>query len=142
MKYLGIDYGTKRVGLAISDESGTLARPLETINSKGSLDRILQICKDELIQEIVIGKSLNIYGGQNDVQELINEFVVDLTIQTPIPIHFQDEAFSSHVAHGSQGKEMLNATKNKISKTENLDAKAAAVILQRYLDKKLKNKNI
>lgn len=140
MKYLGIDYGTKRVGLAISDEGGYLARPLETIKTPDSLKKIIEICSQEKIEAIVMGRSVDGLGYENNVQNLINEFADDIGMNIQIPIYFQDEAFSSHVAHGTQGKEMFSASKSKFNKTENLDAKAAAVILQRYLDKNNKNK--
>lgn len=139
MKYLGIDYGTKRVGLAVSDEGGMLAKPLETINTKDALEYIIDFCETKDVGQIIIGKSVNQLGGNNDVQEKVNEFVADITMRLPVPIHFQDEAFSSHVAHGTFGKESLNAKKTKFDTPNNLDARAAAVILQRYLDKNNKN---
>lgn len=135
MKYLGIDYGTKRIGLALSDEFGMLARPHKTIETKNAVNEIVSLCKYEKIDAIIVGKSIDGSGLQNDVQVLVNSFANKINENIKTPIYFQDESFSSYVAHGTQGKEVFNATKKKINKTDNLDAKAAAVILQRYLDK-------
>lgn len=139
MKYLGIDYGTKRIGLAMSDELGMLATPHKTIDTKDAVVYIVSLCELNHVDAIIIGKSLDSSGLQNEVQFSINDFASKIKDNIKIPVYFQDESFSSHVAHGTQGKEVFNSTKKKINKTDNLDARAAAVILQRYLDK-IKNK--
>lgn len=133
MKYLGIDFGTKRVGLAISDESGGFARPLEVLkNDKSLMENISAIIAKEGVGTIVVGASEG-----NKVNEAINDFIGLLTFETMLPIEQVTEAFTSFEAHPRQGKESRDARKTKApEKPADLDARAAAIILQRYLDKK------
>ena len=137
MKYLGIDYGTKRVGLAISDSSGMLARPVGTLKNTPSLmGEIEDTIAREGIESIVVGSSEG-----NKVQGDIMELVGVLTLSTMLPVDTITEAFSSMEAHGAKGKERMNARTTKApSKPGDLDARAAAVILQRYLDKMSRKK--
>ena len=137
MKYLGIDYGTKRIGLAITDESGIIVRPHSLVkNTKDALFEIAEIVKKEEVGCIVVGESKNEKGEANEVEREISEFIGVLTLETFLPIERVSEAFSSYEAHGRQGKEQNDARKMKILKTENLDEKAACIILERFLSKK------
>lgn len=131
MKYLGIDFGTKRVGLAVSDDSGMLARPLVVVkNDAKMLSEIEKIIATERIESIVIGNSAG-----NKVQRDIEECIGQLTLATMLPVEMITEAFSSAEAHGRKGKEALSARQGKApEKPADLDARAAAVILQRFLD--------
>lgn len=137
MKYLGIDYGTKRIGLALSDESGMLARPAGVIKNAASLvGDIETLVAKEGVGGIVIGSSEG-----NKVQSDIMELVGTLTLATMLPVDTITEAFSSMEAHGSKGKERTSARATKApAKPDDLDARAAAVILQRYLDKHSRKK--
>ena len=136
MKYLGIDYGTKRVGIAVSDTDGTLARPVAVLKNTGSLLSDLEdIIAKEGIESIVVGSSEG-----NKVQGDISELIGQLTITTFLPVDTITEAFSSMEAHGGKGKERMSARMTKApEKPSDLDARAAAVILQRYLDKNSRN---
>jgi len=125
MKFLGIDYGTKRIGLAISDEGGTLAFPKEIIlNDSKLFDNIDQIVKEENISEIVIGESFNFSGQENSVAEKINVFISELEKRFELPVHRQSEFLTSVEARRYDN----NGAK--------VDAGAAALILQRYLDRR------
>jgi putative Holliday junction resolvase len=136
MRFLGIDYGTKRVGLALSDENGTLAFPFTTIlNSKSLTEEIGEIIKKEKISEIVVGESLDQNNNPNKIEKELEEFIGLLTLKFFLPIHREKEFFSSFEAHSRMGKEANSARKDKFAKTEDLDSKAAAIILQRYLDR-------
>ena len=137
MKYLGIDYGTKRVGLAVSDGSGTLARPFGVLaNTSTLVSDIEDVVLREDVAGIVVGSSEG-----NKVQGDIMELVGTLTLATMLPVDTITEAFSSMEAHGSKGKERTAARATKApSKPADLDARAAAVILQRYLDKQSRKK--
>lgn len=131
MKYLGIDFGSKRVGVAISDEGGTIARPIAVLKNDtslyGELDRIIA---KEQVDSIVVGNSVG-----NKIQTEINEFIGAITLSTTLPVEMVNEALTSVEAHGRKGKEQKNARQEKApKKPTDLDAKAAAVILQRYLD--------
>ena len=132
MKYLGIDFGTKRVGIALSDSSGSIARPVSVLkNTPKLLDEVQAIISKEGVESIVIGNS-----DGNKVQNDITEFIGQLSITTFLPVEEMSEAFSSMEAHGRKGKESTSARQGKApGKPADLDAKAAAVILQRHLDK-------
>lgn len=136
MKYLGIDFGTKRVGIAISDENGTFAFPKTILkNDKQLILNLGAIIQNEKIESIVIGESLNEQGLANKVNQDIKNFIEILNKEFNLPIEKEKEFFSSFEAHGRLGKESMSDRKTKIEKGNDLDSKAAAIILQRYLDK-------
>ena len=139
MKYLGIDYGTKRVGLALSDESATLAFPYSVIsNSAGLVTMIENIITKEKIGTIVIGESVAADGADNPVQKKIEDFATTLEKKSKTPVYFEKEFFTSAEAHGRKGKEVNDARQTKFAAPAHIDARAAALILQRYLDKEKK----
>ncbi|MEK7588966.1 MAG: Holliday junction resolvase RuvX [Patescibacteria group bacterium] len=144
MKILGIDYGTKRIGLAMSDDGGTIAFPKGIIkNDSTVLKYIEKLIKDENIEEIVIGESLDLDGTQNKVNEKIQSFAKELESMFKIKVSFQKEFMTSVEARKTTiFKSSLNQTQasSRVKKEtgEKVDAKAAALILQRYLDKKNK----
>lgn len=133
MKYLGIDYGIKRVGLALSDETGTIARPFLVLkNTNNLVSDIEKIIQSEQISAIVIGGSEG-----NKIESEINEFIGQLSLVTLLPIEKITEAFTSYEAHDREGKESRNDRQTKKpEKPDNLDARAAAIILERFLNKK------
>ena len=125
MRYLGIDYGQKRVGVAVSDEGGAIAFPYGIVeNSKGLVSEIKTICVNEHIEQIVVGESLDFKGNPNTVMGEINRFVAELREVVQIPIVHEREFLSTQQARFFQpGKKRV-------------DDSAAAIILQSYLDKK------
>ncbi len=123
MKYLGIDYGTKRVGIAISDENGSFAFPREIVGSSDIFEYLAILIKKENIAGIVIGESLASNGAENDLVANSKSFAKKLETKMSIPIFFEREDFSTVEAHRYQ------------TKKGNRDDSAAAVILQRFLDK-------
>jgi putative Holliday junction resolvase len=136
MKYLGIDYGTKRIGLATSDGGGSIAFPYSTVKAgREALSEIDGVIKKEEVERIVLGESHNFKGEPNAVMENIEQFKKDLEEVTGLTVEYEAEFLSSATAarqfEGDFGR------KDKPSQ-EKLDASAAAVILQSYLDK---NKN-
>lgn len=124
MRYLGIDFGTKRVGIAISDDDGSFAFPREIVSSTEIFEHLIEIVKKENISGIVIGESLASNGEENNVVKIAKSFAKKLESKISIPIYFEREDFSSVEAHRYQ------------TKKGNRDDSAAAVILQRFLDKK------
>ena len=104
-RFLGIDYGTKRVGLAISDESGTLAFPKEILlNDFNLLKKIQNILKEEDIGEIIVGESTNFENEANLLAKDIEIFILKLEKLSGIPIHKQKEFLTSVEARGREGK--------------------------------------
>jgi putative Holliday junction resolvase len=138
VRFLGIDYGEKRVGIAISDENGKLAFPKVILqNNSGLFDEIQKIVSNDHVSEIVIGESLDLSGKQNKIMNSIKDFVAKLLVLR-LPVHFQKEFMTSVEARGREGKEKHNARKVKKAESEKIkkiDDSAAALILQRYLDK-------
>lgn len=141
MKHLGIDYGSKRVGLALSDDGGTLAFPYKIIPNNTELgDTIHNICGEENVAAIVLGESHDLSGSPNKIMGSIEEFKRNLEGELDLPVYFQLEFMTTIEARGRAGKEQHNARKNSnppaSGKNKSADASAAALILQRYLDKK------
>ncbi len=129
MKFLGIDYGSKRVGIALSDTEGGMAFPHTVLpNNKKLITTIKEICDKEHVAVIVLGESLDYKMKPNVIMEKITPFKKGLEQVTNLPIHFEREFMTSAAAEHLQGK------------GEMIDASAAAIILQSYLDKKKNNK--
>jgi len=137
MRYLGIDYGSKRVGIAISDDGGTMAFPYKILHNNTELvDAIHNICGVEEVSAIVIGESHDLSGTPNKIMGSIEEFKRNLEGELDLPIYFQKEFMTTVEARGREGKEQNNARKVAKEDAKSADASAAALILQRYLDKK------
>ncbi len=141
MRFLGIDYGTKRIGVAISDENGSLAFPKEIVlNDVSTFKKIGEIIKKEKIGEIVVGESVDFSGKLNVLSGRIEVFILELKEKFKLPVHKQKEFLTSVEARkmGSSKKDFNQAqshSKVKQIKSGRVDASAAALILQRYLDK-------
>lgn len=128
MKLLGIDYGTKRVGIATSDEMGTMAFPRSVLpNDRDLLAALKDICSTESISAIVVGESRDYHMQPNPVMKEANAFSERLGRETGLPVYFEQEFMTTLAAERIQGKGDM------------IDASAAALILQTYLDRK-KNK--
>lgn len=127
MKYLAIDYGKKKIGIATSDDGGEMAFPCMVIeNNKMLLTEVKQLCKELKIGAIVIGESLDQNGKPNAIAKDARAFAVLLEDTLDLPLSFEKEWMTSvHARAMQEGKEIV-------------DDSAAALILQRYLDKKNK----
>jgi len=142
MRFLGIDYGSKRIGLAVSDDGGTIAFPKKIIsNDATTFKKIGEIIKSENLQEIVVGESLDFSGQTNVISAKIEVFIKELQGKFGLPVHKQKEFLTSVEARKSPGDKALSNksqahTKNKATKASSVDAGAAALILQRYLDRR------
>src|SRR3989339_1247447 len=140
MKFIGIDYGTKRIGIAISDENGTLAFPKEIVlNDANTLKRIGEIIEKEKITEVVVGESVDFSGKLNALSARIEVFILELKNKFNLPIHKQKEFLTSVEARkAGRNKKFLSQSqvhsRLKQIKSGRVDASAAALILQRYLD--------
>jgi putative Holliday junction resolvase len=124
MKRIGIDYGSKKIGIALSDDSGKMAFPHEVVpNDKNFLKYIEVVVEERGVKEIVIGHSLNNQGAPNKIHSAVEEFITDITLQIGIPVHLEPEQYSTQQASQIQGK------------NENTDASAAALILDSFINK-------
>lgn len=137
MKYLGIDYGTKRIGVAVSDGEGRVAFPRTVFEAgREALSQIADLAKTEEVGGVVVGESRTLGGEANPVQEDIEQFAKDLQELSGLKVEFEKEFFTSALAARQFAPEEGSRKKNPEHK--NLDASAAALILQSYLDR-LKN---
>lgn len=137
MRYLGIDYGSKRIGLALSDDDGKMAFPYKIIlNKLDVIDSVHNICGEEEVSAIVLGESHDLSGQPNKIMGSIEEFKRNIETELDIPVYFQKEFMTTIEARGRVGKEVNNAKKTTKTKQIQIDASAASLILQRYLDKK------
>lgn len=148
MKYLGIDYGTKRVGIAVSDELGRLAFPKVVLDNSGLeklIEGVKKIITFEKIEAIVVGDSKNFKFKDNPIMEDINLFIEKLKKETDLEIHLQPEFMSSVQAENLANPDFapftVNSRMSEASRTtvrhkrnKAYDAAAAAIILQSYLD--------
>jgi putative Holliday junction resolvase len=141
MRYLGIDYGEKRIGLSLSDEEGKMAFPYKIVkNDLELVDNIHNICGIENISAIVLGESQDLSGKPNKIMGSIEEFKRNLEGELELPIYFEKEFMTSVFARGNDGKVALSATRRRGGENDKkVDDSAAALILQRYLDRKNNN---
>ncbi|SDB17727.1 putative holliday junction resolvase [Desulfonatronum thiosulfatophilum] len=133
MRLLGIDYGTKRVGLALSDGLGLLAHPYATLE-KTTRDRLfadlLAIIAKEDVGAVVLGLPQSLSGEDTDTTRQVRNFAQSLRRRTAIPVYFQNEAFSSREAEsqlwqsGRRGRKLRPV----------LDRQSAVIILNDYLE--------
>lgn len=136
MKYLGIDYGTQKIGLAVSDASGTMAFPKTIIGSGiSALRNILDLIASEEIEKIVVGNSMDLAGGRNQLMEDIDAFIEELEKLTGLPIVLQDERFTSSAVRAFDWTKPVATPRRTSVPRPALDDRAAAIMLQRYLDK-------
>lgn len=125
MRYLGIDYGTKNIGLALSDLEGSIAFPKKTIDrSETTIAELTTLIEKEGVGGVVLGDTRTLSGEPNEITEAADRFADLLQMHTGLMVHRIFEAWSTQEA-------ARFAPKGK----KHDDAAAAAVILQRYLDK-------
>ncbi len=125
MRLMGIDYGGKRVGVAISDEAGNFAFPYDVLkNEKSLVDNILKICTKERIGEIILGRSLDYKMQPNPIMKQIEEFKNEIEVASGLPVEFEDEFMTTLEAERLQGK------------GDKVDSSAAALILKSFIDRR------
>jgi putative Holliday junction resolvase len=140
MRVLGVDYGRKRIGLALSDATGLLARPWKTIASRGAIPAVAADIashvrelrhEEDGIGAVVLGFPRRLSGEPNEQTPLVEALAAALrALIADLPIVLQDERLSSHAADAILAEREKDWKKRKPL----LDAAAAAVILQDYLD--------
>ena len=133
-KCLGIDFGLKRTGMSISDESNKIAFPLKTVKSDTLINEIEDINKSDIIEKIVIGKPYDLRGDISSIETNILSLVELLNIKFPnILVYRIDERFTSKIAKQTILKSGVPMMKRRDK--ENIDKVSATLILQSYLKK-------
>ncbi|HEX8994301.1 MAG TPA: Holliday junction resolvase RuvX [Candidatus Paceibacterota bacterium] len=132
--YIGIDYGTKRVGIAVSDDAGRMAFPLEVVEEGVAIERVVALVKEREAQAVIVGESKDLSGRDNPVMERVRRFADSVAREAQVPVHFEPELFTSAMAaRPDRGEHPRNARKGGGLPRVALDASAAALILQSWL---------
>jgi len=125
MRLLGIDYGSKKIGLALSNSEGDFAAPHSVIPAgRNAIDVIKKLISTQEVSEIVIGRSLNFKREENKIMKEIKPFAEVLGKETQLPVHFIDETLTSAAARRTQEADAM------------LDARAAALLLESFITKR------
>lgn len=134
-RILGVDYGRKRIGLALSDELGITARPLATIartNRQNDLRRLRDICRKQGVRQIVVGHPVHMSGNLSPMADEAARFAARLQKETGIPVELVDERLTSWEAKRNVAE---NGTNQRL-RTPPIDDVAAAVLLRDYLERR------
>ncbi|OGD72485.1 MAG: hypothetical protein A2Y64_04680 [Candidatus Coatesbacteria bacterium RBG_13_66_14] len=140
MRSLGIDFGGKRIGLALSDPEGKIARPLEVYERRSPLADVRRICLatvEEGADEVVLGLPLEEDGTRGASAAAVEDFLADLKSHLDLPIHLFDERYTTKAAQDALRDAGLDAR----SARGKVDAVAAALILQAFLDRRCATEN-
>jgi putative Holliday junction resolvase len=132
MKLLSLDYGRRRIGFAVTDETATIVRGLTTIDRKQSTDivqEIVTIISDEKPDRLIVGLPLDHNDNETQMTLEIRAFVDTLKPFIAIPVEFTDESFSSVEAASI----MMTRKKKERRQKTTIDRVAACLILERYL---------
>lgn len=133
LKILGIDHGNVRIGIAISDETGSFARPLTIITHVSrakDAEEVCKLCEEQGCGMIVVGIPYDSDGGEGPRARSVLRFMEKLQSVCSVPVRTWDESFSTQNVIVTS----LEMKKNRSSRRQALDDKAAAMILQSYLD--------
>ena len=134
-RILGLDYGERRIGLALSDPLGIIAKPLAVIDRQKTADhisKISEIISERKITSIVVGLPLTLKGKYSKQTEIVLDFIKQLKADLKIPILTVDERLSSIAAEKSLQEQSVKTGYEK----GRVDETAAAIFLQEYLDSK------
>jgi putative Holliday junction resolvase len=143
MRVLGIDYGQRRIGLALSDATGLLARPWKTLARQGTPARVADSlaaevlrlqAEDDGLDAVVLGLPRKLNGSPTDQTAAVEKLAASLQSRISLPVVLQDERLSSREAESVLARRIKDWRKRKPL----LDAAAAAVILQDYLDARVR----
>jgi putative Holliday junction resolvase len=136
MRYLGIDYGTARIGIALSDACSVIASPLKTVKAepvKKAVMEIAEICSEKSVEEIVIGLPLHMNGDEGVSAEGARKLGEEIENATKLKINYIDERLSTVSADKALSEGNVRGKKRKAK----VDSVAAAIILQTFLDRKM-----
>lgn len=138
VRILAIDYGRRRIGLALSDESGATAHPLATlqrVNRRSDLRRLREICREKGVGRVIVGHPLHMSGEAGEMAAEAARFAERVKKATGIETELVDERLTSWQAEQMAG-EMASAKRRKESQ---LDDVAAAILLREYLERQNAN---
>ncbi len=133
-RIIGIDYGRKRVGVAVSDPLGIFASALETVQTAKIIEYLKKYAENEKVVRFVVGYPMNMDGAPSEAAKDVDVFLKQLAKAFPdVPVALEDERFTSVLAHRAMIDGGMKA-KDRRDK-ESVDKISAAIILQSYMDK-------
>ena len=133
-RLVGIDYGRKRTGLAVSDPLGIFASALDTVDTTKLIDSLKKYAENERIVRFVVGYPVNMDGLPSEAQADVDAFLKQLEKAFPqVPVSLEDERFTSVLAHRVMIDGGMKASQRRDKKS--VDKISAAIILQSYLDR-------
>jgi len=133
MRYLAVDHGEKRTGLAICDKAETMATPITVLEgASGLVKRIVKVIEEECIEAVVVGLPLNMDDTEGPRAKSVRVFGDELEKKAQVPVIYHDERLSSFDAE----KKLAGLDLTRKQKKKHLDAVAAASILEAFLDSK------
>ena len=133
MRFMGLDVGDKRIGIALSDESATIASPTETLQRRGNrkdIAHLLNLARREMVTRILVGMPYSLDGSSGPQALKVSRFVTTLAAETEIPVTTWDERFTTVDAEIA----LREAKVSPSARRAKIDRSAAAIILQSYLD--------
>jgi putative Holliday junction resolvase len=135
-RILALDYGERRIGLAVSDPTGTIAQPLPTISRRigrrPPYARIIEILQEWEVQQVVLGLPVESSGDEGDAAANARSFGEEIARRSGLQVEYWDERFTSARAEREISRLGLSASARR--QKERVDAMAATLILQAYLD--------
>ena len=138
MKFLGIDHGESKIGLALGDNEANFCLPYKILKAEDFFNSINNILEEESIDEIVLGLPKNLSNEDTQQTAVVYDFLNKLKEQVKLPIHLEDERMTSVMGKGMQGKYLREDSrkenrKNKLKIKSDEDASSAALILDSFL---------
>ena len=137
MRILGIDYGERRIGLALSDPSGTLASPLPTLKRRAGkrppLAALMEVIEAHGVEVLVFGLPLTLSGEESEWTRAVRAVAEALAERAGLPVHFMDERLTS--VRAERTVRSLGLPRKKREEKARVDAAAAVLILQSWLDR-------
>ena len=139
MRVLGIDYGERRIGLAVTDPTRTIASPLDTLQRRAGkrppLSRLAEIARDLEVEALVVGLPLDLQGNETTWCREVRAFGDALASRLDLPVTYVDERLTS--VRAARAVRSVGLGKKERERKERVDAGAAALILQAWLDRGL-----
>lgn len=129
-RVLAVDPGTVRVGLAVSDPLGITAQPLEVVGAGEAVSRIVQLCAELGVDEVIVGLPTTESGEHGESARMAEELAEELAAATGLPVSTVDERYTSRMAETL----MVDAGVRRRKRRGAVDKVAAAVLLRGYLD--------
>jgi putative pre-16S rRNA nuclease len=133
-RHIGLDPGAKRIGVALSDTTGTIATPVRYIDAERDdvFGVVAGICAENEVIGVVVGLPLSLDGSEGPSAVKAREFANAVAGATGLPVHLQDERFTSHTAETA----LISGGVSRKVRKEKRDQIAAAVMLQSFLDRR------